>query len=386
MIRSKGGRSAPSARLGKFVKMALAIATTAGTVTTAAAVGLGGTAGASSRKPDAPLTKVKMAFTAPVTTQLLPQVTQTAGFFKKFGITATITYLTASEAEDELATNGVQMVTFSAPEPEGLRSTGYATQWVATSEDITGLELLGGKGISSVKSLATKPVGETSPGATTAILAQIILKKAGILTKVHFEPLGSVGAMDAAFEAGTIDGVIGASPTATLMLKATPGSSILVAPKKNKGFDWVGAGMAVISTWAASHKQVVTNVIKALIAGDKYMVTPANETAVVKVIETATKATPTEAKGAYGATIPLFKDTKTLVPSLKLETGLIKEYGSVTPKVNNVKPAAVIDTAYAKAAYKTVKSAKKSAKSAKSGKKSAKKSSKSKPSGKKSKK
>lgn len=353
----RGERSSTTSRLGRILRGGVALSAVLGAVSLSVSAGASGVAGAASKRRASTTgtTKITIAYTAPVSTQLLPQVTESAGLFKKYGITATVTYLPEDEAKSELVSGGVQFVDITAPGPEGLRAEGYSAAWVAIWAKYTTIEILGNKGVTSLSDVATKVAGETAAGAPTSILSQILFKQAGVLTKVHLEPLGSVGAIDSAFEAGTVDTDPIAPPTATAVLKATPGSSVLVNLAKKKNFAWPGSEIVAMTTWASSHEKATVDVLKALIAGDKYMQTPKNETAVVKVIETATKASPATSKASYAVVTKQLKATTSLAPSLSVEKKVLEEYGVVTPNVKNVKASAVISTKYVNEAYKALK-------------------------------
>ena len=352
--RHEGGRTRGKRRARHAGRLA-AVGGAVGAMSLALAACAGGASAAnkssSSAKHHGPLPKITLAYPAPVSTQMVPLVAEQEGMFKKYGVTVNITYLPATEANTSLASGQVQMVVYSSPGPEVLNAGGQPIQWIATWEDHTGLYFLGGAGIKTVADLATKTVAVSAAGSTTAVLSEIILNKAGVLNKAHVVPLGTVGATATAFESGSAQAVIFDPPENTLLLKAVPGSSTLV--NLNNGFTWVGGGLAATSTWTKSHQAETVDVIKALIAARNFWEKAKNKTAVVSVIQTASKTTATDALPAYETTLKLLKQLRTMVPSLAVEKSIIKVVGAVTPKVKeNAKASSIINTKYAKLAQK----------------------------------
>lgn len=318
--------------------------------TSATAKTSGSTATSSSTTTTGPMPKVTMAYTAPVSDQMLPLVAKADGLFKKYGVTVTIKYLPATEANDSLVSGQIQMCVYSAPGPEVLNASGQPIKWIATWEHHTGLMLMGRNGVKTVADLATKPVGITVAGTTTAVLSEIILNKAGVLSKAHLQPLGNVGALVSAFQAGSVDAIIIDPPAQNTLLKQVSGSVILSNLKT--GFTWIGGGIATNETWASAHKSTAVKVMKALIAAQKYYKTPKSKTTDVKVIETSAKAQATDAEPAYQVTLGLMNQVSSMVPSLSVEKAMIKVIAPVTPKVKTLNAATVIDTSYMTTAAK----------------------------------
>ncbi len=86
------------------------------------------------------------------------------------------------------------MAVFDSPAPELAVADGEQIKWIAEWEGHADLFLLGRPGVSTTKDLAGKSVAETVAGSTTAVLTQVALQDAGVLTSAHLQPLGNVGA------------------------------------------------------------------------------------------------------------------------------------------------------------------------------------------------
>ena len=293
-------------------------------------------------------TTINMAYTAPVADQLLPLIAEHAGLFAKYGVNVHITYLAATAALDGLVGGKIQMSVYDSPEPEVAAAAGQDIKWIAEWEHHANLYLVGGTGIKNVKDLAGKAIGMTAPGSTTAVLTQVALNQAGVLSSAHLEPLGTVGATLSAFLAGSVQATIAGPPQQNVLLAKVPGSSIIVDYRKS--FPWIGGGLAVSAAWASKHVAATVDVIKALQATIVYF--KSHEADSVAVIEQATKSNSADATAGYEAMLSLIDATSSLVPSVTVESAVLNEISAVSPTSSKLKAASVIDTTYAKAASK----------------------------------
>jgi ABC-type nitrate/sulfonate/bicarbonate transport system substrate-binding protein len=291
---------------------------------------------------------VTIAYTAPVADQLLPYITDKAGLFAKYGVPVTMTYLPQTAAVDGIVGGKIQMSVFDSPAPEVAVADGEQVKWIAEWEDHADLFLLGRPGVSSVKALAGKPVAETVAGSTTAVLTQVALSDAGVLTTVHVQPLGNVGAMLSAFQSGSVQATIAGPPNQTTLLKAVPGAKILV--DYTTSIPWVGGGLAASVPWAEAHKTETTDIVKALMAGVRYVKDSANKAAVIKDIELATKSTPQDAMGAYNSMIKVMSRTTSIVPQASVESAALKAIASTSPGAASLTGTSVVDTEFAQTA------------------------------------
>jgi ABC-type nitrate/sulfonate/bicarbonate transport system substrate-binding protein len=291
---------------------------------------------------------VTIAYTAPVADQLLPLITDKAGLFAKYGVPVTVTYLPQTAALDGLVGGKIQMSVFDSPAPEVAVADGEQIKWIAEWEDHADLFLLGRPGISSVSDLAGKPVAETVAGSTTAVLTQVSLKSAGVLTTAHLEPLGNVGATLSAFQSGSVQATIAGPPNQTTLLKAVPGAKILV--DYSDSIPWVGGGLAASMSWASAHKTETVNIVRALAAGEQYFKT--HQAAAVADIESATKSSAASAQGAYTAMLAVMDGTPSLMPSATIESQALSAIASSSPGAASLTGASVIDTEFAQAADK----------------------------------
>ena len=288
---------------------------------------------------------VTIAYTAPVADQLIPFITLKAGLFAKYGVPVTVTYLPQTEAVDGMVGGKVQMSVFDSPAPELAVADGVQIKWIAEWESHADLFLLGRPGVSSVKALAGKPVAETVAGSTTAVLTQVSLSDAGVLTTSHLQPLGNVGATLSAFQSGSVQATI-ASPNQTTLLKAVPGAKILV--DYTTSIPWVGGGLAASVPWAEAHKTETVDIVKALLAGEQYFKT--NKAAAIADIESVSKSSAADATGAYDSMLKIMNQTSSIVPQASIESAALKAIASTSPGAASLTGASVVDTEFAQAA------------------------------------
>jgi ABC-type nitrate/sulfonate/bicarbonate transport system substrate-binding protein len=257
-----------------------------------------------------------------------------------------MTYLPQTEAVDGIVGGKIQMAVFDSPAPELAVADGEQIKWIAEWEGHADLFLLGRPGVSSVKDLAGKSVAETVAGSTTAVLTQVALQDAGVLTSAHLQPLGNVGATLSAFQSGSVEATIAGPPNQTTLLKAVPGASVL--ENYSNSIPWVGGGLAASISWADSHKTETVDIVKALTAGEQYF--KANKAASIKDIELATKSSQADAEGAYASMLQVMNQTTSIVPQASIESVALKAIASTSPGAASLTGASVVDTEFAQAA------------------------------------
>ena len=289
---------------------------------------------------------VTIAYTAPVADQLIPYITQKAGLFAKYGVPVTVTYLPQTEAVDGMVGGKVQLSVFDSPAPELAVADGEQIKWIAEWESHADLFLLGRPGVSSVKALAGKPVAETVAGSTTAVLTQVSLSDAGVLSTAHLQPLGNVGATLSAFQSGSVQATIAGPPNQTTLLKAVPGAKVLV--DYTTSIPWVGGGLAASVPWAEAHKTETVDIVKALLAGEQYF--KANKSAAIADIESVSKSSAADATGAYDSMLKIMNQTSSIVPQASVESAALKAIASTSPGAASLTGGSVVDTEFAQAA------------------------------------
>jgi ABC-type nitrate/sulfonate/bicarbonate transport system substrate-binding protein len=324
-----------------------ACSSSGGSSSSASASAAGGSTSAAGAGGSAAMAPVTIAYTAPVADQLIPLITQKAGLFAKYGIPVTITYLPQTEAVDGIVGGKVQMSVFDSPAPEVAVADGEQIKWIAEWETHADLFLLGRPGVSSVKDLAGKPVAETVAGSTTAVLTQVSLQDAGVLSATHLQPLGNVGATLSAFQSGSVQATIAGPPNQTTLIKAVPGAKILV--DYTTSIPWVGGGLAADVSWANAHKVETIDIIKAMVAGEQYFKTHKAES--IKDIESVSKTgDAADVEGAYASMLKIMNQTSSIVPQASVEGPALKAISGTSPGAASLTGASVVDPEFAQAA------------------------------------
>lgn len=136
--------------------------------------------------------------------------------------------------------------------------------WLAQWGDPSDFEVLARPGISSLSALKGKPVGVTTPEASTSILTRVALGKGGLSPSDYTAvSLGSISGQVTAFSAGRVDAVLLPSTTGDQILKSVKGSHVVYDFYKEK-FPWVDAGLMGYMPWVKSHPQIVSEVLQGL--------------------------------------------------------------------------------------------------------------------------
>ena len=88
------------------------------------------------------LTKVNIAYTAPIADQMLPEITNAAGLFKKNGIDASINFVQVSSALPALISGQLNYLVGGAPTSEVASLNGTPVQYVAQWENVLDADIV----------------------------------------------------------------------------------------------------------------------------------------------------------------------------------------------------------------------------------------------------
>lgn len=321
-------------------------------VAAAFAAGPTATAFASSHareRAHASLPTVNLDYTAPATDLELPLIAEAGGFFKKYGVNVNLALLPQAQAIPALVAGQIQMAAFQSPAPEVQLANGTPLKWVMQWENHSDSVLMSRDGINSLAQLSGKTIGITSAGSTSQVLSQLALNKVGVTA--NLEPLGSVGALQSAFQAGSISAAVISPPEDFVLQQAVPGAKFLLNYATQ--FAWPGGGLAALSSWTSKNAATTEKVLEGMIAAINYIrVHPA---AAEKVIAQADDETVAQATTGLKDTLSLVNKVTTLAPNAAAEKDVLSQIKGTYPGAASLTPASTYTLTYINAAQKKVK-------------------------------
>jgi ABC-type nitrate/sulfonate/bicarbonate transport system substrate-binding protein len=292
------------------------------------------------------MTKVSIAYTAPIADQMLPLVAQQAGFFKREGIDPKIQFVQASSVLAAMVAGQVDFTVVGAPSAEVASINGTPLQYIGQWENVIDAQIVANKSVGSIKDMDGKTMAISSTGALSDFLGTLADDKYGI--SIHTVPLGELPNQLTAYSHGSVDALSGVNPWQVAGLqKSTPGTHIVADFTKQTGYPGVG----LVADKKNINPSTATKVLTALQLALAYY--KSHEAQVLPILEKETSLTPTEAKVAYTTTTGLF--TSNLVPSLADQKNVLKALESSQPKAKGYDASQLLDTTYAKQAESAAK-------------------------------
>lgn len=286
---------------------------------------------------------ITIAYAAPVADHMVPAVTEAAGFFAKYGITAKIEYLQQSDLLPAMIAGKVQFATLAAPGYEIPDLTGSQFQVIGLFEDAFDSYFVAGPKYPTIASLSGQSVGISSAGSYGDLLAQIVERKYHIT--MHELPLGGNPETVAALESGTVAAKPDVSPSQWPAIQAKlPGAHILVNWRDVRGVPAIS--FVGYKPWLAAHRATVIDVMKAVNAGFAYFKKDAGPS--INTIAKVTGDPVAEAKAGYEATLEELSPTT--MPSLQDEKTVLSYLVKTYPQAAKFNAADFIDASYDKAA------------------------------------
>jgi NitT/TauT family transport system substrate-binding protein len=326
-------------------------------VAVAAAIGSlawGGAAGATSNAD-----QITIAVTGATATQDVPFLAETKGYFAKRGLDVKVTLLPSSQAVAAVAAGQVQFIV--GAEPGGASITAWSSANAASKDKPVkllgywqpkagGIVVVGRPGINTVAGLKGKTLGVTSPGGASAILLDLVLSRVGHLkaSDVKVVPLGTLGAVVAAFNTGNISAMSSTEPLTTQVLQGAPGSKVIFDEAK---WSWVLGGIAGYMPWVKAHPgqtvQVLAAINDALAA---YHTSPADAEATIGKVGGITDEG--QLVSAYKSSIPFITTKVQPVSEANMRAVLHAMKQNGTPAANPNRWKEMVDSTYALRAQK----------------------------------
>lgn len=215
---------------------------------------------------------ITIAVTGATATQDVPFLAASKGYFEARGLNVEVKLLPSSQAVPAIASGQVQFIV--GAEPGGTSITNWSSSNAGSHKKTVkllgywqpkagGLDVVVRPGINTIAQLKGKTVGVPSTGGASAILLNLVLSRAGHLTSkdVRVVPLGTLGAVVAAFNTGNISAMSATEPLTTQVLQGTPGSKVAFSMDK---WNWVLGGIAGYMPWVQSHPGQTVKVLAAI--------------------------------------------------------------------------------------------------------------------------
>ncbi|QOC93399.1 ABC transporter substrate-binding protein [Micromonospora craniellae] len=291
--------------------------------------------------------KIKIGVAAPTAEQSLPAVARDLGIFTKHNIDAEIEMIPGGpQITAGLVGGSLQFGVYSAPAPEVGAVQGAPIKYIGTWSHRANLGLVVAPGINSVQDLAGKAVAVSSPGTTTAIYTDMLLREAGLdpATGVVRRNVGGQSAALNAFVSGQVSAAIFGAPVTYTALANLPGAKLLI-DYAEQDFSWPYAGVVVTNDYADRNETTVRAVIAALKEAAAAYQDPANEGRIIDIIATFTGTSDKElVKRSFDVAVAQMDPA--LTPSLADHKNVIEQLAHTTPQASGFDPAKVFDVTF----------------------------------------
>jgi NitT/TauT family transport system substrate-binding protein len=237
--------------------------------------------------------KVAIGVAAPTAEQSLPAVAAELGFFKAHGIEADVKLIPGGpQITAGLVGDSLDFGVYSAPGPEVGAVQKAPIKYVGAWTHRSNLGLVVAPGINSVEDLKGQAIAVSSPGTTTAIYTDMLLRKAGLdpATSVVRRNVGGQGAALNAFVSGQVKAAIFGAPVTYTAVAKLPGAKILI-DYSLEDFAWPYAGIVVTNSTATEKQDMVNRVLAALQDAAKAYKDPAKTDQIIGIISKFTSTT-----------------------------------------------------------------------------------------------
>ena len=304
-----------------------------------------------SSKPASGLIKVRIGVAAPTAEQTLPAVAEELGIFKAHGIEAEVTLISGGpQITAGLVGGSLDFGVYSAPGPEVAAVQGAKIKYVGVWTHRSNLGLVVAPGIDSVKDLKGQPVAVSSPGTTTAIYTDMLLRDAGMNASkdVVRRNVGGQGAALSAFASGQVKAAIFGAPVTYTAVEKLDGAKILIDYSK-EDFAWPYAGIVAGNDYAKGNPETISNVLAALKEAAAAYKDPAKADDIISIISKFTSTTGTAAvKQSFD--VAAKEIDVTLTPNAEEHQNVLTQLAFTTPAARDFEATDIFDSSFLEAA------------------------------------
>lgn len=244
----------------KMFKLLPAMA--AASVLVVALSGCGGTQPAPAAAEASKPTDVSLYYSAPITQQSLGTIAKEHNLFPS-SVNVDVKGGDSTVGMTLVSSGRVQVYINASPTPEQVVSGGAQVKWAGTWQEGIDTVFLGRGGVETLQDMKGKRFGIIQKGLTLSVMGNEALRRAGLTAADYTSvPLGTLPAVNAAFAAGTVDGIVTDPASAAELLKKVDGSKSLFDFYGN--IPWNGAGVALNTEWAAKNPAAASAVLEGL--------------------------------------------------------------------------------------------------------------------------
>jgi len=202
---------------------------------------------------------------APVPLFALVQYALQKGYFPP-SIDVSYKFVTSPVANPLLGGGQVQFALAGSPNFDLLAAGGAPVAWLGAYNTFPDLQFVACCNINSVADLKGKTVGITGPGTLGALLTNEMFARAHFASSdFTIAALGTLGAMQAALNSGSIQGLLSSPPVPQQIAAGLPGAKVIYDyTSPGHGLDWLGAGIAGYMPWVKAHPAATVALLQGL--------------------------------------------------------------------------------------------------------------------------
>ncbi len=297
-------------------------------------------------QPTGKLEKVRIAYSAISSSQVVGWIAYEAGFFRKNGLDVEFIFIEGGpRAVQSLASGEVQFgVVAGAPVLQSdLR--GSSVVLVTGFLNTLDYQFIVDKTITRPDQLKGKAVAVSQPGSSSDFAMRYALDKYGLEAgkDVNLIEIGSQPARFAALQSGKIQGVMIAVP---LTLTARKMGFNVLADLQMLGLEYQYTAMATTRELIKSRPDLVRNVVKASVEAIHYLKTHRKEA--IEILRRYMKTDDTEALVETYEAIALNLIPEKPYPTLRGIQIILQELAAKDPKAKTARPEQFVDMAFVK--------------------------------------
>ena len=262
-------------------------------------------------------------------------------FFAKYGTDAQLIFIRqAPILVAGMSAGSVQIAATGGTAALLAASGGMDLKIVASTNSRVTYDLVAAPNIKTLKELRGKRFGLQGYGGTLWMALMLGFEHLGVDPKdLNFQVIGDQTVLAQALEAGRIDAT-GLDPVFSRRLKQK-GFTIL-SELYQANLPFIGSGIVVNSSFAREQPETLENILKGVVEGIAFVLSPKNKPAVLNTIMARLKITdPAQAEEAYQDVLRSLEKNPT--PALEGMRNIHRLVRTRNPNVDKVKPEQLID-------------------------------------------